>query len=244
MKVLIVDDEPLARQRLVRFLETMPQVEAIFEADTGLAAINQVGRHQPDLLLLDIRMPEMSGLQVAAHLSELVEPPAIIFCSAFEEHALEAIKVQAIDYLLKPVRLPELEQAISRAKKINRVQASRLVAAESGQGIRSHLSIHSHRGIELVNMEAVLYFRAEQKYIQVMTHDHEYLIDEPLKKLEEEFQHGFVRVHRNALVAKKAIVRLDKDSQGQSQLWLTGVADPLLVSRRHLAQVKQVLKYL
>jgi two-component system response regulator AlgR len=244
MKVLIVDDEPLARQRLVRFLETMPQVLTVLEAENGLVAINQVTRHQPDLLLLDIRMPEMDGLQVAAHLSELVEPPAIIFCSAFEEHALEAIKVQAIDYLLKPVRLSELEQAISRAKKINRVQASQLVAAESEGGIRSHLSIHSHRGIELVSLEAVVFFRAEQKYIQVMTAEHEYLIDEPLKKLEDEFHHGFVRVHRNALVAKKAIERLDKDSEGQTQLWLRGVATPLVVSRRHLAQVKKVIKHL
>lgn len=242
MKVLVVDDEPLARQRLIRFLDTMTMVGAVYEAENGLVAIDQVNRYQPDLLLLDIRMPGINGLAVARHLSQMVEPPAIIFCSAFEEHALDAIKVQAIDYLLKPVRLPELEGAIRRAKKINRLQAAQLVASEPDNAVRTHLTIHSHRGLELVSVEAVVFFRAEQKYIQVMTREHEYLLDEPLKGLEVEFARGFVRIHRNALVAKNAIERLGKDSAGQALIWLAGVAEPLPVSRRHLGQVKQALK--
>lgn len=242
MKVLIVDDEPLARQRLNRFLDTLDNVSEIYEAVNGIDAIDQVNRYLPDLLLLDIRMPGMSGLEVAQHVSSMNEPPAIIFCSAFEEHALEAFKVHAIDYLLKPVRLTDLENSIKKARKINRLQAARLVETETPGATRSHLTINSHRGLELIALDDVLYFKAEQKYVQIKTTEHEYLLDEPLKQLEEEFPQHFIRIHRNALIAKKQIARISKDQSGQAFIWLHGLEESLAISRRHLSQVRKALK--
>jgi len=242
MKILIVDDEPLARQRLARFLENLPSVSQVWEAVNGLDAIDQVNRHVPDLLLLDIRMPGLGGLEVAAHLSQMNEPPAIIFCTAFEEHALEAIRVQAIDYLLKPVRLIDLEKAIQKASKINKLQAASLMAAENPGVNRTHLSINSHRGLELLALDDIYFCKAEQKYVQVKTQEHEYLLDESLKQLEEEFDYYFIRIHRNALVAKKYVSRVSKDSKGQAFIWLQGVEEPLEISRRHLSLVRKALK--
>lgn len=242
MKVLVVDDEPLARQRLVRFLDALENIGETYEAVNGIDAIDKVNRYLPDLILLDIRMPGMSGLEVARYVSQMNEPPAIIFCSAFEEHALDAFKVQAIDYLLKPIRLVDLENSIKKARKINRLQAARLMESELPGSQRSHLSINSHRGLELIALDDILFCKAEQKYVQVKTHEHEYLLDESLKQLEEEFDHYFVRVHRNALVAKKQIARISKDHQGQAFVWLSGIEHPLEISRRHLSQVRKVLK--
>lgn len=244
MRVLIVDDEPLARNRLSRFLDNLPFVSEVFEAENGMLAIEQVNRYQPDLVLLDIRMPGMSGLEVAQHLTHMNEPPAIIFCTAFEEHALDAFRVQAIDYLLKPVRLAELENAIRKAQKINRLQAASLVAADEPAAKRTHLTIKSHRGLELISLDDIYFCKAEQKYVQVKTPTHEYLLDESLKQLEVEFDFYFIRIHRNALVARKYITRLSKDSDGQALLWLQDIELPLEISRRHLSQVRKEIKSL
>jgi len=242
MKILVVDDEPLARQRLTRFLENLPSVSRVWEAVNGLDAIDQVNRYAPDLLLLDIRMPGLSGIEVAAHLSQMNEPPAIIFCTAYEEHALEAIRVQAVDYLLKPVRLMDLELAIQKASKINKLQAASLMASDNPVVNRKHLTINSHRGLELLALDDICFCKAEQKYVQVKTKDHEYLLDESLKQLEDEFDYYFIRIHRNALVARKYVTRVSKDSRGQAFIWLQGLDEPLEISRRHLSQVRKALK--
>lgn len=240
MNILVVDDEPLARQRLIRFLESLNPEFHVEQAANGTEAMDQVEKFQPDLLLLDIRMPGVSGLEVAVFVSQMAEPPAVIFCTAFEDHALDALKAGAVDYLLKPVRLADLDKAIQKARQVNRVQVSRLL--DDDPDGRTHLSISSHRGIQLVPLDAILYFKAEQKYVLVVTKDHEYLADQSLKNLEEEFQQQFIRVHRSALVAKKHMLRISKDSSGQAWLWLDGLEEPLMVSRRHLSDVRSWFK--
>ncbi len=242
MKVLIADDEPLARQRLERFIEAIPNIELVGEAENGIDAISQVWQLQPDLILLDIRMPGMTGLEVARHLSTLEEPPAIIFCSAFDEYALDAIKVNAIDYLLKPVRLQDLESAIKQAGKINRVQAVKLMADEDESSCRSHISISSHRGLDLIPVADIRCFRAEQKYVVVHSTGNELLLDEPLKNLEEEFGDQFIRIHRNALVAIRYITGMTKNEEGQTFIKVDGLDMDLQISRRHLSAVRKRLQ--
>lgn len=239
MKVLVVDDEPLARQRLSRFLEGFDQVELVGEAVNGVDALDKVQQLQPDILLLDIRMPGMSGLEVARHLSSLDQPPAIIFCTAYDDFALDALRLQAVDYLLKPIRITELEQALDKAGRINRVQALKLTGDDQEPNQRSHISIRSHRGIDLVSVDEIRYFRAEQKYVVVCSDQGEQLLDEPLKALEQEFADRFIRIHRNSLVALKYIERLSRNELGQSLVHLRGMEEPIQVSRRHLSNVKK-----
>jgi two-component system response regulator AlgR len=242
MKVLVVDDEPLARQRLSRFLEGLDQIKLVGEAVNGVDALDKVQQLQPDILLLDIRMPGMTGLEVARHLTRLEKPPAIIFCTAYDDFALEAIRLQAVDYLLKPVRINDLEQALAKAGRVNRVQAMKLIGEEQNHSSRTHISIRSHRGIDLIPVESVRCFRAEQKYVVVCSDQGEQLLDESLKTLEQEFADRFIRIHRNSLVALPYIERLSRNEQGQSLVHLKGLEEPFPVSRRHLGSVKKRLQ--
>ena len=239
MRVLVVDDEPLARQRLVRFLETINPEYEVRQASDGEKAMAQVSEFEPELVLLDIRMPVMDGLEVAKRLAALDEPPAVVFCTAFEDHALDALRARAAAYLLKPVRLAELEAAIARAGQVNRLQVAGLMEdQEAPDTSRTHLSISSHRGIELVPLDAVLCFRAEQKYVAVVTREQQYLTDQSLKTLETDYAHLFIRVHRSTLAARKHMQKISRDRSGQAWLWLEGLEDPLMISRRHLADVR------
>ncbi len=239
MKVLIVDDEALARERLTRMVKELPEMNVIGEAGNGIEALQQVEVLQPDVLLLDIRMPQMDGLEVARHLAALPQPPAVIFTTAFSEHALEAFDSHAVGYLLKPIRADKLANALHNARRITRAQ---LQEVEPDPEQRSQICIRQRGALELVPVSEIRYFQADSKYVTVKTAAHEYLIEESLKSLEVEFADSFVRIHRNALVARAFIRAVEKDKEGRSLLSLQDIEDRLEISRRHLADIKALLK--
>ncbi|WP_428242565.1 LytR/AlgR family response regulator transcription factor [Gynuella sp.] len=242
--VLIVDDEHLARERLKRFISGINHCKVIGEAENGIQAIDLFSKLAPDILLLDIRMPSMTGIEVAQHLSRLDHRPAIIFCTAYDDYALEAFKVNAVDYLVKPVRLADLENAILKASSLNRAQLNAMQLQQQELNQRSHLSVTSHRGLELIPVSEIRCFRAEQKYVAIVTDQGEWLVDEPLKQLEKEFVDQFLRIHRNALIAIRYVERLERTNEGQQQIYLQGLQQPLKISRRHLSEVKKHLRRL
>lgn len=243
MKILVVDDEPLARERLLRLLGELKPAAQCFEAANGDEALAVAARELPDLLLLDIRMPGMDGLEVAAHLGRLVSPPALVFCTAFDEYALDALQHQAVAYLLKPVREADLARALASAGRVNRVQLAELQSASSSQAGRPRRSVSSqtHRGFETVPVAEVRCFLAEQKYVTAHTPGGELLIPDTLKELEREFADSFVRVHRNALVSLAHLLRLERLGDQGWRARLEGVSVSPAVSRRHLANVKKRL---
>ncbi len=244
MNVLIVDDEALARARIHRLLTQVGEFETIHEAENGKDAVEKVQKLLPDLVLMDIQMPVMDGIEAARHISELDTPPAIVFCTAHDEFALEAFNVQAVGYLLKPVRAQNLKQALTKISKINKVQARELSREER----RTHISIRTHQGLELIPVENIRLFKADQKYTSVFHASgedaRESLIDEPLKSLEEEFGSLFVRVHRNSLVAVRHVTGMQKQDDGSHWLVLDNMNEDVPVSRRHLAGVRKLLKTL
>jgi two-component system response regulator AlgR len=240
MKVLLVDDEPLARERLRRLLAELPDCEICGEAADGRAALELYGERQPDVVLMDIRMPGMDGLEAARHLAGLPDPPAVIFTTAFGDHALEAFEACAVDYLLKPIRRERLAAALGNARRLTRAQAARL---ETGAGgARNHICVRVRGNLHLVPVIDIRFFRADNKYVTVRTGDSEYLIEESLKTLEDEFGARFLRIHRNALVAVDFIAGLEKDSEGQCLVVLGGIDERLEVSRRHQPEVRARLK--
>jgi len=235
VRILIVDDEPLARERLQRLVGNIePQAECLL-ASSGEEALLAVATHEPDLLLLDIRMPGMDGIEVATRVEALRQPPAVIFCTAYDEYALEALRHQAVAYLLKPIREADLSRALAVAGRVNRVQLAALRGEPADA--RTAVSSQTHRGIETMPVTAVRCFLAEQKYVTAYGPDQELLLPDTLKDLESEFPGRFVRVHRNALVALAHIDRLAKGDDGWC-VELEGVAVHPVVSRRHLAEVK------
>jgi len=248
IRVLICDDEPLARDRLRRMLEKVPATLCLGEAENGQELLELVPQLHPDLILLDIRMPGMDGLQAAARLSDTANPPAIIFCTAYDEHAIEAFKVNAVDYLLKPVRQDDLEVALNKSSRINKTQMN-AVRREMGEEPvdasheREFISARSRRGIELIPVADVRYFLADQKYVTVRHSQGETLLDETLKELETEFGDRFLRIHRNALVALDYVEGMEHRGN-QYQLRIQGIEERLTVSRRHASAVKKLLQRL
>ncbi|MGE6384206.1 LytR/AlgR family response regulator transcription factor [Pseudomonas sp. NPDC078416] len=248
MNVLIVDDEPLARDRLSRMVSELEGYKVLEPSATnGEEALQLIENLKPDVVLLDIRMPGLDGLQVAAKLCERDTPPAVVFCTAHDEFALEAFQVSAVGYLVKPVRSEHLLEALRKAERPNRVQLAAMTrpAAESGTGPRSHISARTRKGIELIPLAEVIYFIADHKYVTLRHEGGEVLLDEPLKALEDEFGDRFVRIHRNALVARERIERLQRTPLGHFQLFLKGLnGDALIVSRRHVAGVRKMMQQL
>lgn len=242
MKVLLVDDEQLARDRLARMIAGYDNYEVVGEAANGVQAVEQASRLLPEVVLLDIRMPGMDGLETARHFAELDEPPAVIFCTAYEEHAIEAFNLQAVGYLLKPVRKDNLEEALGNAQRINKAQLAALSSEQPPR--RSHISARTRRGVELIPVDDVRYFQADQKYVTVRYAAGEVIVDETLRDLEEEFADQFVRVHRNALVAAHYVTGLDRLSNGHYQIRLRDVDEALDVSRRHVSAVRKFIKRL
>ena len=242
MRVLVCDDEKLARDRLSRLVSDLEGMEVTGEAANGREALALVQEQRPDVVLLDIRMPDMDGLEAAAHLSKSEHPPAIIFCTAYDEHALQAFKVHAVDYLLKPVSRDDLSEALKRARGINKVQLAALDEEVHPAGSRrKHISARTHKGIELVPVDDVRFFMADQKYVTVRYGEGEVLIDETLKELEDEFGDQFVRIHRNALVALGFLEGMELATAGHYQVRLKGVEERLTVSRRHVAGLRKVM---
>lgn len=242
MNILIVDDEHLARERLKDLLLAIDPGHGLREAENGLEALTRVQEAVPDVVLMDIRMPVMDGLETAYHLSLLKQPPAVIFITAYQDHAIRAFELQAVDYLLKPVRRERLEAALQRSRLIKRATAVALRTESAGPAPRSHLSASNYGRIELIPVNEIRYLKADQKYVSVGWAGRETLIDEPLVSLEQEFPELFLRIHRNALVAPKFIRMLTKGKDGAVYLHLQDVADGLPVSRRHLHVLRQLLK--
>lgn len=242
MNILIADDEPLARARLKRLVEELEGYQVLGEASDGKEALLLSSKLNPDLILMDIRMPDMDGLEAALHFSSLENPPAIVFTTAFSEHALAAFDSNAVDYLLKPIRKDRLEQALKKARTINRAQLLELSQNEETSHARTHISAQISGNIQLVPVEEIYYFHAEQKYVTVKHANGEVIIDESLKSLEEEFGDRFVRIHRNALVAKTYLDSLEKRNTGQWVVKLRDVDEKLEVSRRHMTLVRKQIK--
>jgi len=241
MKVLIVDDEPLARERIKQILSSQDQRLQLLEAGNGLRAVESCRDEQPDLVLMDIRMPGMDGLEAAQHISQLANPPALIFTTAYDEYALQAFKASAVDYLLKPVRESELLAALEKAKQLNKAQ---LAALQEESNARTNITAKISGNIKLIPVSDIFYFQAEQKYVTVRYKGGETIIEDTLKQLQDEFARSFIRIHRNALVAKAYISGIHKDSSGRTYITLRDCDKQLEISRRHLSSVKQVLQQL
>jgi len=241
MNVLIVDDEHLARQRLRKMLSATPEHRIIGEAETGEDALRKSQTSQPDVVLMDIRMPGMDGIEAASYINRMDNPPAIIFTTAFSDRALNAFETHAVDYLLKPIELSQLEAALEAAKRMNKAQMSQLRENEA-VGSRQKICVKNRGSLELIPVEEIIYFQADQKYVTLRTADQEYLIEESLKALEEEFSQHFIRIHRNALVAQTMLTGLTKNNDGRACISFAEVDDLLEISRRHLPQIRKKLK--
>jgi two-component system, LytTR family, response regulator AlgR len=239
LRVLVVDDEPLARERLSHLVEETPAAELAGVASSGEEALLLAGRLRPEVVLLDIRMPGMDGLEAARHLARMPEPPAVIFTTAFEQHALAAFDAQAAGYLLKPVRPEKLAEALERARRPTRAQLARI--AEGTGGPRTRIAVRARDELRLIPVEDISCFVAEQKYTTLRHRGGMELIEEPLKALEEEFASGFVRIHRNSLVAIAHVEALERDAEGHHVVRLRG-GTSLPVSRRLASDVARRLK--
>ncbi|MDD3448814.1 MAG: LytTR family DNA-binding domain-containing protein [Gammaproteobacteria bacterium] len=240
MKILVVDDEPLARARLCRLVEQLDGCQVVGEAADGAAAVAAVARLEPEVVLMDIRMPVLDGLAAAERLAELERPPAVIFTTAHEEHALAAFRARAVDYLLKPVRIERLAEALRHARRPLRSQLQALRTGEAEA--RTHLSVTVRGGVRRIPVADVAYFQAEQKYVTVACGERRYLIEESLKQLEEDLGEQFVRIHRNALVSAAHLEALEKDALGRWSVRLRGQEGRLGVSRRHLPGLRRLLR--
>ena len=241
MNVLIVDDEQLARQRLRKLLTDNGSYQIIGEAETGEDALRKTQLSHPDVILMDIRMPGMDGIEAARYINRMDNPPAIIFTTAFSDHALNAFETHAIDYLLKPIKRGRLEAALDAAKRMNKAQLNQLRVDEMSSSRRS-ICVKNRGSLELIPVEDILYFKADQKYVTLRTADDEHLIEESLKSLEEEFAGSFIRIHRNALVAANTISGMTKNGQGHACVQFRDIDELLEISRRHLPDIRKQLR--
>ncbi len=243
MKVLIVDDEKPARDRLNRMIEKLDGYQVAGQADNGHSAIEMATSVQADIVLMDIRMPGLDGIQAALHLSELKHPPAVIFTTAFTDHALDAFKTHAVDYLLKPVKKEQLQTALEAARKPTRAQAEQSGELLSSIETRQHICARVRGNLILVKIEDIYYFHADQKYVTVRHRDGEVLIEDALKNLEKEFSDRFVRIHRNALINLDYLAGMRAEDDGQF-VRFNGIDDTLEISRRHLPSIRKIIRNL
>lgn len=246
MKVVVVDDEQPARDRLKQLLGDESGYEVVGEAANGREAIERCVDLNPDIVLLDIRMPGMDGIETAHHLNRMENPPAIVFTTAYDEYAIDAFDARAVGYVLKPVRRSRLQTALEQASRLAPSLLSS-VAEDAKMGTeRQFICARAHGELKLIPVNEIVCFHAQQKYVIVDHGDGQVLIDEPLKTLAEEFADSFVRIHRSALVAINCILRLEKTEDGKNRIVLredSHVDDKeLIISRRHLAEVRRRLK--
>ncbi len=241
LRILIVDDEPPARERLRQLLAEIPDTAFAGMAGTGEDALALVEELRPDVVLLDIRMPGMGGLEAARRLATLPDPPAVIFTTAYEQHALEAFDADASGYLVKPVRRERLAAALERVRRPSRAQLAGIADAAPDAG-RTHVTARVRDQLKLIPVGEILCFVAEQKYTTVRHVGGEDLIEDSLRSLEEEFPGRFVRVHRNALVAVAQVESLERGTDGQYTVRLRQDGGTLQVSRRLAAEVVRRLR--
>lgn len=239
MRVLIVDDEKLARDRLRELLNDIGGYAVVGEAMNGAEAVEKASELNPDVVLMDIRMPGMDGLEAAMHMMGMENPPSVIFTTAYDQHALDAFEVNAVDYLLKPIRKDRLANALTKARKLTLKQAREIHEARGEPQARTHISVHLRGNIRLVPVQDIIYFLADSKYVAVRTAAEEHLIEDSLVNLEKEFADRFLRVHRNALAATSFIKGIEKSPGGTWQVAFKGMDKKLDVSRRHTAEVRR-----
>ena len=245
MDILICDDEPLAVERLSRLVSQLGH-QVVATAQHGKQALEMVQQFEPDVVLLDIQMPEMDGLSCAQHLADFNPMPAIVFCTAFDEHALQAIQSQAKGYLLKPIAKDELETVLENVTKLTQAQLTNLEKKElmEEKVQRQQIAAKTYRGLELIPVENIYYFLADQKYVTVRHRNGSVLIDETLKDLETEFSDRFIRIHRNALISLDYLDGLEMVTSGQYQARCRELEERLAVSRRHLPLLRERMQNL
>jgi len=249
-RILVVDDEALARKRLLSMLDDLQEEyphEVVGEASNGEQALSLCLQLRPDVILLDIRMPGIDGLQVARHLSHLPDAPSVVFATAYDEHALAAFEAQAVGYLVKPVRKSKLLTALQHASRLSKQQARDVDAsANESKSKRDKFCVSKRGELVLIPLDNIYYFMADNKYVTLFYRKDEQwreeIIDDTLKELEEEFSDEFLRVHRNALIAKQYIEKMTRDSDGRYHVHVDHLEAGLDVSRRKVKDVKQILK--
>ena len=245
MDILICDDEPLAVERLSRLVSQLGH-HVIATALHGKQALEMVQKYEPDVVLLDIQMPEMDGLSCAQHLSHFDPMPAIIFCTAYDEYALQAIQSQAKGYLIKTIAKEELETVLENVTKLTQAQLTNLEQKElmEEKVQRQQIAAKTYKGLELIPVENIYYFLADQKYVTVRHRNGSVLIDETLKDLETEFADRFIRIHRNALISLDYLDGLEVVTSGQYQARCRELDERLAVSRRHLPYLRERMQNL
>jgi two-component system response regulator AlgR len=242
IRVLVVDDESLARSRLKTLLGDCrePEAQVLGEAVNTVQAIDFLQHHRVDAVLADIHMPGADGLMLAQALRQLQHPPAVVFVTAFAEHAVQAFELEAIDYLTKPVRLERLQAALHKVARV--MQLAQDTVAENVEDV---LVIQERGRAERVPLAQVLYLKAELKYLTVRTASRSFLLEASLSELEARYANRFIRIHRNALVARRAVRALEKHHDPEEgEGWavrLDGVDEVLFVSRRQLSAVRALV---
>jgi len=241
LSVLIVDDEPPARERLQRLIGELQGWQVAGLCGSGSEALELVPRLRPAVALLDIRMPGMSGIEVARHLAALPTPPAVVFTTAYDQYAIEAFDAQAVGYLLKPVRKERLERALTQAARLSASQLREVSQAQGQPRRRQQIAARVRDELLLIPVKEIRFFHADQKYVTVNHAGGENLLDESLNLLEEEFAPEFLRIHRGLLVALAYMEAVEKDAQGKHFVRVRDWQEPLPVSRRRLSELKRSL---
>lgn len=239
LRVLIADDEAPARERLRSLLAESGDAQVVGEAANGEEALRLVDECDPDIVLLDVRMPGLDGIETARRIAENPAPPAVIFTTAFDEYALKAFDAQAVAYLLKPIRREKLAAAIAQAGRLTRPQLAQAAAVARFAPQRTHIAVKLRDNTRLVPTASIRCFVADQKYVTVRHADGEDLIEESLKSLEEDLGAGFVRIHRNALVNVAHMAAIERDGEGQYYVRLRDRDERLAVSRRMASDLRE-----
>lgn len=244
MQILIVDDEKPARERLQRLVSGLAGYETAGEAENGREAIEQYNKLQPEIVLLDIRMPVMDGLEAAKHLIADETPPAVIFTTAYNDHAIEAFETHACDYLLKPVRKERLLEALQSASRQTKAQLQKTLSTESelNQAPRQNICVRHRGSLLLIPIDDIICMRAADKYVTLHHVNGEALTEESLIQLEQEFGDRFLRVHRNSLISRDRFSGLEKQNDGSHSALLRDSEIRIEVSRRHLPMLRKLLK--
>lgn len=237
---IIVDDEPLARTRIQRFLEAEGKIHVLGHAVNGREAVQMVNQYKPDVVFMDVEMPVLNGIDAAKEIiNQRARPPAIIFCTAYDQYAVEAFKTQAVGYLLKPISSEELNKAVLSARRVSKLQIQNIL---DNMDQSQNITIQQSGFLSKLPTDEIIYFRAEDKQVIAGKAETEVIVDYTMKVLEEKLSNDFIRVHRNALVSRKSITGLYQDESGQNCVEIKNTNRNFLVSRRHLSEVRKLFK--
>jgi len=246
VRILVVDDEQPARDRLRQMIVDIGEYDVVGEAANGAQAVALAAELEPEVVLLDIRMPGIDGIETAHHLNALDNPPAIVFTTAYDEYAIDAFEARAIGYILKPVRQERLVRALEQAERLSGSTLKEIATESHIESRRKHVCTNAHGELLLIPVGNISYFNADQKYVCVHHSGGKHLIDDSLKSLELEFADDFVRIHRSVLVAVEEIDRLDRAADGKTRVILRNASqdddNDLIISRRHVGHVRRRLK--